>query len=337
MNIIAISGDPGGARSLIPALEVLDKKAEEFAIVDHRFLGNEAAADWKRIPPIMSGETSLENIFSTGRAKVLVFTTSVKDKFPLQAALMAKQFGLKVLCLIDNWMNYTQRLKIDGETIFIPDAYMVMDDLAKAEAISEGLPESILRIVGQPALGTLATEYQNWKKKGRTEYFENFGLDVTKKLIAFISEPASKDQGSGAENPQYRGYTERTILRQLCEEFQPFADDHQLCIVPHPREDAAELDAFWKQYRGEISGGLLKLKSGREAVFLADGVAGMASMLLYEAWLINKPVISLQPGLLRPQLAFMQKRKGAYCVTETQQWHNDMLLWMCQGALKIGQ
>jgi hypothetical protein len=79
-----------------------------------------------------------------------------------------------------------------------------------------------------------------------------------------------------------------------------------------------------------MTGGLLQLKNGRQAVFLADGVAGMTSILLYEAWLINKPVISIQPGLRRQQLDIFRKRKGIFCVTEICKWNMAMTAWMCE-------
>jgi hypothetical protein len=54
--------------------------------------------------------------------------------------------------------------------------------------------------------------------------------------------------------------------------------------------------------------------SGREAVWFADGVAGMASILLYEAWLLGKPVISLQPDLRQDALRMLQRRQGVVFV-----------------------
>jgi len=327
MSLAAVSGDIGGARAILPVLEYMYNHKQEFKIVDHGILAKLSDVNWPRIS-IPEATKSRPGLFSENKVKALIFTTSVKDTFPLKLARAASSQGIPVLCLLDNWMNYRHRLEIDGEPALIPDVYMVMDDLAKAEAIGEGVPESVLRVVGQPALGSLADEYQRWKKQNRAKYFESAGLDITKKLIVFISEPVSNDQGSGPENPQYRGYTEKTVLKQFCAELQPFAADYQLCIAPHPRDDIAELNILWERCREEMTGRLLLLKSGRQAVFLADGVAGMASVLLYEAWLMSRPVISLQPGLNRLQLAFMQKREGAICITDARQWHEKVSVWM---------
>jgi hypothetical protein len=56
----------------------------------------------------------------------------------------------------------------------------------------------------------------------------------------------------------------------------------------------------------------LNIPAGREAVLLADGVIGMASILLYEAWLLQKPVISVQPNLRRGDLRYLEKRRGLH-------------------------
>jgi len=210
---------------------------------------------------------------------------------------------------------------IDGE-MFFPDLYLVMDDLAYEGACADGLPATALKIVGQPALASLNKEYRQTKLKKRGN---------GKKLLVFISEPAEADQGAGVESPQYRGYTEKTVLKEFCKRLNSFSDKYLIGIAPHPRENREELFKFWQKFRGNLEGGLLE-KGGREAVFAADGVAGMTSILLYEAWLINKPVISLQPGLCKNDLNFMRKRQGVLCVTEHNEWGNAMDEWLGQLA-----
>lgn len=328
MSLLAVSGDVGGARAIIPVLDYLYSNNESFTIVNHSFLADEAPKSWRRIPAVLKGDNSIESLLARGCFKGLIFGTSVKDTLPLKIARLAKQFGLYTICLLDNWMNYRYRLEIDGEETFLPDIYIVMDEVAFREACEAGIPVSVLKVMGQPALVSLGEEYHQWNIEDRCRNFETFGLNEEKKLIVFISEPAEADQGSGPECPQYRGYTEKTVLKELCDRLQPFSAKYQLGIIRHPREDTDELDKVWQQFRGTIEGKLLEIDSGRQAVFLADAVAGMASILLYEAWLINKPVISLQPGLCRPQLNFMRKREGVFCVTRDSDWDYAINAWL---------
>ncbi|MCK5613075.1 hypothetical protein KAR91_64980, partial [Candidatus Pacearchaeota archaeon] len=319
--MLAIAEGPGGARAIIPVLEYLSIKSVPFMIVDDGFLAEESPKDWNRVSSILEGENSIEELFESKKVKVFLFATSALGSFTLQIARIAKKYSIICVHLLDSWMNYKKRLMLDSEMI-LPDHYLVMDDLAYEGALTDGLSATLLEIVGQPALASLNTEYRETKLEKRTD---------GKKLLVFISEPAEADQGAGVESPQYRGYTEKTVLKEFCKRLTPFSDQYFIGIAPHPREDCKELFECWQKYCGTLEGGLLE-NGGREAVFLADGVAGMASILLYEAWLINKPVISLQPGLCNNDLDFIRKRQGKLCVADHNELESKMKEWLGQVA-----
>jgi len=103
-----------------------------------------------------------------------------------------------------------------------------------------------------------------------------------------------------------------------------------LALIPHPREDKAGLIAHWERCRGNLEGGLIKVEKGRDAVFIANGVCGMASLLLMEAFLIGKPVLSLQPALRRPRLAFLQQKGFEFFVTEEALAQFQLARWVSQ-------
>lgn len=328
MSILAASGDIGGGRALFVVLEELVSRNCLFSIIENGFLAKNSPAEWHRIP---ADSRVIESIFADRQIKVFVFTSSIKDTVALRIARVGKKQGAYIVYLLDNWMNYRQRLEMDGQTMLVPDKYVVMDDLAFEEACADGIPRSVLDVAGQPVLAQLGHQFEQWNKdNNRIEYFKKLNFDPRKKLIAFISEPAEADHGSDATNPLYRGYTEKTVLKKLCSKLQPFADKYQIALVPHPREDVKVISKQWQECSGELQGGIVKLDSGRQAIFLADGIAGMASILLYEAWLLNKSVISLQPGLCKPHLDIMQKRNGVFCVTEDGQLDKVIDNWLVE-------
>jgi hypothetical protein len=217
---------------------------------------------------------------------------------------------------------------MDGQKMLVPDKYFVMDTLAFEEACIDGIPQSILEIAGQPALASLGECFNQWNDIEKYKTIEQLGLNKKKKLITFISEPVEADQGPGPENPEYRGYTEKMVLQELCKKLQTSSDKYQLLVIPHPRGNIHELSQLWNQYKGNLEGTIERLSNGRKGILLADGVAGMASILLYETWLINKPVISLQPNLRKPHLKFMEKRDGAFCVTQSSNWDHTLQRWL---------
>lgn len=313
MKTLFVAGDIGGARAVLPVIELLKEKQSSFLIAAHRFLDDIADKDFDRIffdPE--TDEAGVIRLLETNNVGVVVFATSVEDILPLRVARIAQKKAIPVICVLDNWMNYKKRLEIDSLPLFIPDIYTMMDDYAYNEAVKDGVPQHILQVTGQPAISLIASHYKTWQKSGKMEDIsKTLALDSTKKAIIFISEPAEQDQG-GPEAKSYRGYTEKDVLKIVCNNLQNYKNELQLFLIPHPRENKQELEKTWNVYKQELSGGLLQLESGREALFFADGVIGMASILLYEAWLLSKPVISCQPGLRNNTLRFMESREGAY-------------------------
>jgi hypothetical protein len=315
MNVLFASGDVGGARALLPVMALCEKKSLPFVMLEHGHIVSEAPGRWKKISPgDQPDATAVESAFKRNNIGVLVFTSSVKDILPLTLARRARELDIPVVHVLDNWTGYRRRMEKDGLAAFMPDVYTVPDDRAFEEAVMEGIDRSTVRITGQPALASLCPEYSSWKgRDGETER-RRLGIDPAKSLVVFVSEPAEDDQGASPESPQFRGYTEKTVLPLFCKALQPHADAIEMGILPHPREDRDRLAALWERCRGPLTGTLLHLDTGREGLFLADAVAGMASLLLYEAWLLGRPVISLQPGLRQTQLRMLQKRRDVVFV-----------------------
>jgi hypothetical protein len=330
MKVLIVSGDVGGARAVMPAVKKLFDSGAPFVISDNGFLGQEAPPDWPRVHlAIDSGQQSIERMLRQEAIGTVVFTTSVKDIFPLRISRVARQLDLPVICLLDNWVDYRGRLEIDGLPALIPDVYAVMDKLAYHGAIEDGIPASVLKITGQPALSSLTDEYKVIYPDLCMERLASLGIKPGRKLVVFISEPAEEDEG-GPKSDRFRGYTEKTVLREFCRHMQSYAPNVYIGVIVHPRENCNTTKDTWLGCRGNLEGGILSLNRGRDGVFLADGVAGMASILLYEAWLLGKPLITMQPGLRYPHLDFMRNRRGCHCLKEQDDraWKKEIASWM---------
>jgi hypothetical protein len=302
-------------------------------VLDHGRLSTEASLAWERISSeeLSTEEQTLKRFKEKG-VRALVFATSVKDTLALTLARRAKGFGLPVFHLLDNWTAYRERMETDGLPTFSPDHYIVMDGIAHREAVESGIHPSTLRIAGHPALSTLLREYHRWERKSKKGMLKRYAPTRKRRLIAFVSEPVKHDQGVDPESPAFRGYTERSVLQILCEALQPFSERVKMAVLCHPREERDGLLTCWNENRGLLKGGLLGLDKGREGVFLSDAIAGMASVLLYEAWLLGKPVLSLQPGVRQKALRNLEEREGVTFVdsyagvcASVAQWALDLL------------
>ena len=329
MKVLFASGDIGGARALLPVIALCARNSLPFAVLEHGHIITELPERWQRVS--LNGEqdwTAVESFYKRNDIGLLVFASSVKDSTVLTLARRAKELNILVIHVLDGWTSYRRRMEMDGLPAFVPDVYAVMDDLALQGAVKDGIDESVLKITGQPALASLSNEYASWQKMDTLKERERLGFDSNKTMITFVSEPVKQDQGASSASPQYRGYTEKIVLRLFCDVLQPYADEIEIGLLPHPRENVEELLNFWNACRGSLKGGLVYVNKGRESLFLADGVAGMASLLLYEAWLLGKPVISLQPGLKLAPLRMLERRNGVVFVDSREAISASVATWV---------
>jgi hypothetical protein len=124
-----------------------------------------------------------------------------------------------------------------------------------------------------------------------------------------VSEPAEADHGRS------RGYTETDVMTVIADALQEMGGRITIDVLPHPRDDAAKVAAIWNRVRGNVTGEILE-KNTLRSVADYDGVAGMASVLLYRAWLLGLPVLSCQPGLVLDPLRQFGDREGILLVDE---------------------
>jgi hypothetical protein len=322
LDIIVASGDVGGAKALIAVLRVLEKTQHYFSIVDNGFIKSEKDPNWQLIS-VETAKIKLEKQLP----KVFLFSRSIKDTVPLELARIGKKSGVATICVLDGWSNYASGMEIDGLPTFIPNIYTMLDETSFQGALGDGFPKNSLRITGQPALSLLAEEFIAWKKENDLDKATN-RKQVKKYSIIFVSEPVEIDQGCDISYKHFRGYTEKTVLSDLCKYLQPHSEKFRLNILPHPRENSKELETVWQSNKGNLEGKVIRGGLGRTAAFESDLVAGMQSILLYEAWLIGKSVISLQPAVLCSQYTIHSKKHGYRCLTEPAHWESEIENWL---------
>jgi hypothetical protein len=292
-TVLFAAGDPGGANAIRPVLLHLVQQNHPVVVLDHGIWAGTLPPQIRRVGPEYPFEA-------------LCFGTSLTDTIPLALARQSQVQGKLVVSVLDNWVNYRARLMMDGLPAFIPDIYAVMDEKAKLEAINDGVPASCLRISGHPNLAGLATDAARATPQWQQQMRQDLGLGKNRRqLIVFVNEPVSHDQGN-PDSPQWRGYTEEDALKTLIDVTRHANAD--IAILPHPRDDVPRLHALWAGLKGE--GRILQGYPARDVMLAADRVAGMASIILYESWLVGKPTLSIQPGLVRNDLLSIASRPG---------------------------
>jgi hypothetical protein len=306
--ILVSAIEVGSVRSLFPVcLELISERCD--IVVDRKGFFKEKECSeldlfYINLP---YDNLSIKEFLIRRDIKVLLFSVNVHDTFPLKIARIAQSIDIKTVHILDYWNGYSSRMKLDGKGFFKPTKYLVPDEYAKNEAIADGIDGHIIIVTGQPALSDSAQVFSRIGV-GR---IDNLPLkNKNKKLILFVSEPVALDQGNSLQdNKNYRGYVEKDALKILLKALKNTVSEFSVIVLPHPRQDILELEQIWQSLGGEQYGDVVSGFRGRDLLPLVSGVSGMSSTLLYEAWLVGVPVLSIQPGLLNDSLRMMQKKK----------------------------
>ncbi len=208
-------------------------------------------------------EVYLKQIWAKYRPDTLVSSaTGALTEFSLiRTAIEAHTVTIQ---FIDSWYGYQSRFKFDGKILF-PDIILVLDELAKSDAIYEGLPSNRIKCIGNPSWDGL----------------EKLAEKPSKNVL-FIAQPIRKYYGTSL------GYDECIVWNLLLKMKQLNPDMiEKLCLLHHPA--GSELDLV---NREDI---LIETNSER-AMEESGTVIGMFSSLLVDACILGKTVISLQPG-----------------------------------------
>lgn len=312
MNFLFIGGDVGSARALQPVADELRSRGHRVCAVDQGFWHITGYGDMDLSTAVDMAKKGLFDGCAMG--------TSVKDTDPLALGRACRSGDVPVFCMLESWVNYRRRLEIDGKGLFLPDIYGVVDDDAREDALSEGIPEGIIKVVGHPGFAGLVPSSPLPRD------------DDGRMTVVFASEPVEMDQGTDRSSPDYRGYTEKTVFTLFCRALQPYCGDVKVMVAPHPREDRGALISMWDQHRGGLLGEVVRPGEGRELAFSSSAVAGMASILLYECWLMGIPALSLQPGMVRKDLAYITRPEGIFFSTTEQDVPQSVGLWVEEAA-----
>lgn len=284
-KIVLLAHDPGGYDVVFPVAQSLQRKS----IAADFYTAGPAA----KLNPLHSIEADeplqlincmLENRELAG----LVTGTSWGSNLELQAIVACRQAGVPTVAILDYWSNYQTRFVFSSGEIIYPDYYVVMDELAKEEAIQAGIPRPIITVLGHPGLDkyiACQTSYPcSPPLRGAVATRQSFakrGLSKKLKKVLFLSQPLSVLYG------EKLGYTEQQALAG-CIKVAADRTDCSVHVKFHPKDTVQ----FQQRYAEiAVSGNLLAIMPEY------DLIIGMSTMGLLHAVLMGIPAISYQPKL----------------------------------------
>jgi hypothetical protein len=327
MTTLVSAIEVGSVRSLLPVCLELVRLGEALLIEERgHFIEEKLLSLSHSLVQLPEHEKDLQCWLLQQQVETVLFSVNVHDIRPLQIARAAQTLGIPTLHVLDYWGGYRSRMELDGGVLFSPNDYLVPDLFARNQAIEEGIDAKLISVAGQPAFAEWEAVYQVLVQRNAPFFLQR---QEGYKVVLFVAEPAAKDQGrSLQENSNYRGYVEDDALQILVDALRGGENNKiWVCVAPHPRQDVEALNKVWCSLGGEQYGQIITGRRGRDLLPFVEGVAGMASTLLYEAWLVGKSVISIQPGLLGKSDRMMEHKEGVEfvdsnesAVEQTERW-----------------
>ena len=227
--------------------------------------------------------------------------------------------GILSVAILDQWQNYALRFSgPDGSKLlqYLPDYIFVMDELAKVEMVREGIPESKIRITGQPAFDNTMAVYEAISGKV-VPIKQALAIPEGYTVVAFIAEALRKDYGNSL------GYDEQSVLRFAGDTLDLICNLYSnlkifLLIKLHPENN---FDAFhWASSKWpHIKVHVIQEEIGPvEVLAVSDLIVGMTSILLIESIIAGKLTVSLQfDSPSRSQLAATRVGAIPYITSES--------------------
>jgi hypothetical protein len=315
-KILLFARDPGGANTIMPLIEPLKDRGYEVLVFGKdvaliRFAANNIEA--KDITKEMGGinEVNISNFIKVKRPNFIITGTSADDMTEKYLWKEAEKLKIPSFAIIDQWLNYGIRFSRYGvdkmeeylkrkEFDYLPTKILIMDDLAKKEAIEEGLPAERIIVSGQPYFEYLKNKKFDQKVLQKIKTKNN--IKSGEYIIVYASEPIRKTYGESSTTDHFWGYDEISVFKCLYKAMliasEKFNKKIKLIIKPHPKEDLDHYnELIFSLKKGSITIKLDKESDSQYLIKLADLVCGMSSMFLLESYLLGKATISVQIGL----------------------------------------
>jgi hypothetical protein len=246
-------------------------------------------------------KTEIDSLFDELKPVAVLSGTSFDSWAERWFCLNAKEKGIYCIAFVDWWSNFGARFSNTGsvDLSYLPDAIAVIDEDARMGCVGEGIPGKLLHVTGNPYWDYLIDLPRNSRDNLRTRFRSRLGIDEDTLLGLIIS--------SNLRNLNLDlGYDERDFIESILP--LPDVTDKgiriQWVVKAHPKESTEELTRMLVGFDVDIQ--VVDKSSGIDSILGSDFVLGMCSSLLFEAALIGKKIVSLQPGLNRDKLNFLK-------------------------------
>lgn len=288
MNWLFAAADPGGINAIMPLYRRLVSQGETavFCVPLERMAF--ASAIIMNVFPI-EHFFDVKNSFSPFQLEqliqpdIIITGTSGQSRVELQLWEYARNKGILSIAILDYWGNYSLRFQVnrrhqhyldtspDEITYIYPNFIFTMNKFAKEQMISEGIPEDIIIVTGQPYFIDLLKERSDPRSSTH--------------IILLMSEPLE----SMYHTLERYGFDEYSVMKTLETWRQRKGISEKIILKNHPKQllDRERIsEAF--EIAPEVNG--LQILKRSSLVF------GTLTTALIEALILGKKVCALIPN-----------------------------------------
>lgn len=266
--ILFVSGQYAGAQYIHPILVKWSaKKSFKWNLVATGAsckYWNETKIQFKQIKNYTSIKVS--NYIDLVKPKLIITSASVNIELEHLFILEAKKKSIPTASFIDVWTNYLLRFKYKEKFIF-PDHILAIDNRCKEEMIKEGIPQNLIKIIGQPYLESISKN-----------------IPMLGSNILLAGQPIKKYFGNSL------GYNE-IDFKKICLKALKKKNYLNILNTRHPEEISYTI----KKNFGVPS----RKGRGSKDVAVSHTVLGMFSMQMIIGYLWGRKVASVQPKSLK--------------------------------------
>ncbi|MGE4065082.1 MAG: hypothetical protein AB7E79_17085 [Rhodospirillaceae bacterium] len=296
-DVLAFIEDPGAANYILPIITELESRGLSVAL---RIDG--AATTYVQRPSIRRDETADALIARLRPRAVLVGTSENSGSLGLALIDAARHAGIPVAGAVDALGNAAGRFRGVSEQPLshAPDLILVADRATAHAFIDLGQPEQSVVVCGHPQHDAVRERAKLLAAEGKAAVRRRIfaHADGSRPVLLFASEVSTgigsqvfaRDADYSLTGSGTFGLRTEIIIEEFLGAVRTLATKPYLVLRMHPKNTREELAPFLADFDDISAGG-----PGLDTVFAADAVVGMTSMLLVEAMLIGRPVLSILP------------------------------------------
>jgi len=278
-KIIFTAQDPGGFNAIVPVIKKLEKDARfsiSVILAKHACL----LAEEQNIKYSDADKKS----FDVSGADLIFTGISFADSIEKKIIFLAKAENIPTISIVDFWTDYAPSFS-DPETKnlkYLPDYILVIDEIMKKQIIAEGLPKDKIFITGNPS-------FDFFVKKANQK--------TDKNLITFFCQPLSELYKKNSQDyKNSTNFNEVQVFEDIVKALEKIDLNKKIIIDFHPR--AKKFDKFDKIIKNSRLKIEKNIKSyNKNSIEKPEIIIGMSTVVLFEAALAGKKVLSYQPGL----------------------------------------